>query len=223
MTGSVALLAVLTAAALPLAPAAAPAVARAATAAGEPGLSFSADGSTWTSGPLDIVPASWRPVPGSAFDATFSVRNDRSTAASVALFATDVSSSSRDLLLATSIAGGGDAPQQLGEVTGCLALASARLAPGEVIPVTLSLAVSPGLSTAQNTAVSFEVVSTASDAMTAPPASTCPVASAPAPSVSALPRTGWFDGDTLRTVLLAGLGALGAGAVLSVRRREHHR
>ncbi len=179
---------------------------------------FSLDGVHWTSTIPEILPEGWQPVPGSTQTATVHVRSTRDTLSRVSLSVGAATSPSTSLLNATQVAGRLQSVD-LSTVDACRALDEAVLAPGESATFPLSVSVSPALTDAQQTPLSFALAATMSDPeLTAGPGCGAdPIAASPD-----LPATG---GDAQRTaaVAAAGIAASLAGLWLLVRRRREAR
>lgn len=200
---------------------AAVAAAPAATAAsaGPLPLEYSLDGVTWSATVPGILPADWRPVPGSTATTSLHVRSTRGADARVALYVGAAQSTSGALLEATSVTGR-LSTIELDDVDGCRALDTASLAQGESAVFTVTVAVAPSLMTAQETPLRFVLDASMSDPQVDPVGVGCPAAAHPE-TPAGLAATG---GSGALALLFAGGGAalvlLGAAARRRARRSD---
>lgn len=186
-------------------------------AASTPPLEYSADGITWQSTPVPLFAPDSRPVPGSVETSVTYVRSNRPVDASLAIFVDHAASPSTALLEATTISGADASEQRLSSLDRCLPLQSARIAPGQTLPVTVSMRVAPSMTGAQLTSLQVTMTALMSDSLVTPQPSGCDDETTAVDA--ALAETGM---NTAQPWLLLGIGvsAAGGGALLARRRNR---
>lgn len=180
-------------------------------------LEYSVDGVTWAAASAPLLPPTWRPVPGSTHVSTFYLRSAHDSASNVAVFLDEASSPSATLLEAVRVTGAVANSVALDAFDRCRPLQTARLAPGESLPVTATVTVDPSLTTDQRTSLKLSLAVAMSDTSVTPRPAGCQAAAAV--DVAPLALTGQ---DARPLAFLAALGAVGVvlGIVFSRRRRE---
>lgn len=165
---------------------------------------------------MPLLSQEFRPVPGSATTTTTYVRSNHTQVANLAIFVDQATSPSDVLLEATTISGAHASVRSLTSVDRCLPLQSARIAPGQTLPVTVTMRVAPSMTGAQLTPLQIKMTALMSDTSVAPQPTGCDGETDGARA--ALAVTGL---DTAQLWPLLGMGAAGVvGGALLARQRK---
>ncbi|WP_460775324.1 LPXTG cell wall anchor domain-containing protein [Microbacterium sp. GXF7504] len=200
----------------------------AAATTGVPDLSYSLDGTTWSSSPpASLLPSGWIAVPGASQRATLHLRAERPGATLVAVFAAPAVAEDPDVIDALRVTGSGDRDVAVDGSVACSALAPQTvLQRGEAMQVPIEVALAPELTDGENVTVSLDILVALSDTGAVPLPNGCPVDPAVIPLLAG-PDTGSAGilastGSDLPMLLGAASIAALLGGAFAVRRRRRH-
>jgi len=202
------------------------AAAPAAASTEAPDLSYSLDGTTWSSAPpASLLPTEWVAVPDAARRASLHLRSERPGATLVALFAAPAVAEDPAVIDALRVTGADDRVVAVDGSTACSALAPQTvLRQGEQMQVPIRVALAPELVDGEKTRVSLDVLIALSDTAAVPLPNGCPVDPTVIPLLAgtAAEQPGALASTGSDLPMLLGAAALAAllGGAFAIRRRR---